>query len=96
MSGAIHPLPQYAFMAWCLVKSTGTTLLLPLSTRSRDSSVEQRWATSWTIGGSSPGWGWEYFSSPPRPDRLWGPPSLLSNGYGRGGGAFPGGKTVGA
>jgi hypothetical protein len=26
MSGAIHPLPQYAFMAWCLVKSTGTTL----------------------------------------------------------------------
>jgi hypothetical protein len=30
MSGAIHPLPQYAFMAWCLVKSTGTTLPLPL------------------------------------------------------------------
>jgi hypothetical protein len=29
MSGAIHPLPQYAFMAWCLVKSTGTTLPLP-------------------------------------------------------------------
>jgi hypothetical protein len=24
---------------------------------------------------------WEFFSSPPRPDRLWGPPSLLSNGY---------------
>jgi hypothetical protein len=23
MSGAIHPLPQYAFMAWCLIKSTG-------------------------------------------------------------------------
>jgi hypothetical protein len=21
------------------------------------------------------------FSSPPHPDRLWGPPSLLSNGY---------------
>jgi len=20
MSGAIHPLPQYVFMAWCLVK----------------------------------------------------------------------------
>jgi hypothetical protein len=30
MSGAIHPLPQYAFMVWCLVKSTGTTLPLPL------------------------------------------------------------------
>jgi hypothetical protein len=29
MSGAIPPLPQYAFMAWCLVKSTGTSLPLP-------------------------------------------------------------------
>jgi len=27
MSGVITPLPQYAFMAWCLVKKgTGTTL----------------------------------------------------------------------
>jgi hypothetical protein len=33
------------------------------------------------IGGSSPGRGWEFFSSSPRPDRLWGPPSFLSNGY---------------
>jgi hypothetical protein len=24
---------------------------------------------------------WKFFSSPPRPNRLWGPPSLLSNGY---------------
>jgi hypothetical protein len=23
----------------------------------------------------------EFFSSPPRPERLWGPPSLLANGY---------------
>jgi hypothetical protein len=30
MSGAIPPLPQYAFMAWCSIKNTGTTLLLPL------------------------------------------------------------------
>jgi len=29
MRGAILPLPQYVFMAWCLVKSTGTTLPLP-------------------------------------------------------------------
>jgi hypothetical protein len=29
--------------------------------------------------GSSPSRGWEFLSSPPRPDRLWGPPSLLSN-----------------
>jgi len=28
-----------------------------------------------------PGRGWEFFSSPPRPERLWGPPTLLSNGY---------------
>jgi hypothetical protein len=25
--------------------------------------------------------GWEFFSSPPRPELLWGPPSLLSNRY---------------
>jgi hypothetical protein len=49
--------------------------------RSRNSSVVYRWATGWMIGGSSPGSGWEFFSSPPRPDRLWGPPSLLPNGY---------------
>jgi len=35
------------------------------------------------IGGSSPGKGWEFYSSPRRPDSLWGPPSLLSSGYQR-------------
>jgi hypothetical protein len=29
MCGAISPLLQYAFMAWCSVKSTGTTLPSP-------------------------------------------------------------------
>jgi hypothetical protein len=33
------------------------------------------------------------FSSPRRPDRLWGPPSILSNGYR---GSFPGGKATGS
>jgi hypothetical protein len=33
------------------------------------------------IGGSKSGMGWKFFSSPPRPDRFWGPPSSLSNGY---------------
>jgi hypothetical protein len=28
-----------------------------------------------------PAGGWEFFFSPPRPERLWGPPSILSNGY---------------
>jgi len=48
--------------------------LIVLSIGSLDSSVVQHWATIWMIG-------WEFFSSPPRPDRLWGPPSILSNGY---------------
>jgi len=30
MSGAIPPLPQYAFMAWCLVKAQVQLYLLPL------------------------------------------------------------------
>jgi len=29
----------------------------------------------------SPGGGWEFFSSPPCSEWLWGPPSLLSDGY---------------
>jgi hypothetical protein len=48
---------------------------------SQDSSVVERWATGWMIEGWSPGRGWEFFSSPSRPDRLCRPPSLLSNGY---------------
>jgi hypothetical protein len=36
---------------------------------------------------------WEFFSSTPCPDRLWDPPSLLSNGYR--GDSFHGGKAAG-
>jgi len=32
-------------------------------------------------GGSSLGRGYEFFSSPSRPDRIWDLSSLLSNGY---------------
>jgi hypothetical protein len=42
------------------------------------------------VGGSSPGRGWGFFSSPPCPDRIWGVPSLLSNGYQ---GLFPWGQS---
>jgi hypothetical protein len=42
---------------------------------------------------SIPGGGWEFFFSPLRPERLWSPPSLLSNGYQ---GLFPWGKVSGA
>jgi hypothetical protein len=31
--------------------------------------------------GSIPGGGWKFFSKASRPERLWDPPSLLSNGY---------------
>jgi hypothetical protein len=44
------------------------------------------------IGGSSPGRGWEFFSSPPPPNRLWNSHSLLSNGYRE---FFPWGKAAG-
>jgi hypothetical protein len=46
--------------------------------RSRDSSVGIVTVYGLDDGGSNPGRSWEFFSSTPRPDRLW---SLLSNGY---------------
>jgi hypothetical protein len=54
--------------------------------------VIQRWTTGSMIEGSSPSRGWEVFSSLPRPERLWSPSSLLSNGYQ---GLFPWGQGVG-
>jgi hypothetical protein len=49
------------------------------------SSIEGRLATGWTVRRSNPGGG-EIFRT--CPDRPWGPPSLLYNGYR----VFPGGK----
>ena len=46
----------------------------------------QRLATGWTVRGLNLGGGGEIFR--PCPDRPWGPPSLLYNGYR----VFPGGK----
>jgi len=33
MNGAVYPLPQYAFMAWCSVKAQGQLYLFTLNTR---------------------------------------------------------------
>jgi len=33
MSRDIHPLPQYAFLAWCLVKAQGQLYLFPLGVK---------------------------------------------------------------
>jgi hypothetical protein len=65
------------------LQCTMTIYLLSMNyQQSRDSSVGI-WSTGWTIGvlGSIPAGGWEFFSSARRPERLWGPLSLLSNGY---------------
>jgi len=37
--------------------------------------------------------GWEFFSSPPRPEQLWDPPASYPMGTG---GSFPGAKAAGA
>jgi hypothetical protein len=50
------------------------------------------WAGRSVFLGTTAGGGWEFFSSPLRPERPWGPPSLLSNGYK---GFFPWGKAAG-
>jgi hypothetical protein len=42
------------------------------------------------LGGLSPGRSWEFFSSPSRPDQIWGPPSLLCTSC-----PFPAGKAAG-
>jgi hypothetical protein len=50
----------------------------------------KRLATGWTVRGSNPGGGGGIFRT--RPDRPWGPPSLLYNGYR----LLYGGKAAGA
>jgi hypothetical protein len=56
-------------------------VLLGKSQEATNENAEAGIAAGWMIGGSSPGRGLEFLPSSPCPDRLWGPPSLLSNGY---------------
>jgi len=57
----------------CLFYTKNTYLLV-----GRVAQSVQRLATGWTVRGSNPGGG-EIFRT--CPDRLWGSPSLLYNGY---------------
>jgi hypothetical protein len=62
---------------------------------SRDSAVSIAtgyWLDDREVGARVPV-GTRIFASPYRPDRLWGPPSLLSNAYNE---LFPGSKAAGA
>jgi hypothetical protein len=43
MSGAIHPLPQYAFMAWCLAKAQGQLYLSTFYTSREETIWEGEW-----------------------------------------------------
>jgi hypothetical protein len=62
---------------------------------SRDSSVGIAKGYGLEDWGSIRGLAKIVFSTPQRPDRLWGPHSLLSNGY-LNGGSFHGSKVAGA
>jgi hypothetical protein len=55
MSGAIPPLPQYAFMAWCSVKAQGQLYLsLSLSLSTHDVQYLRKRAAGAEVG-------WKYF-----------------------------------
>jgi hypothetical protein len=79
--------PLYCFVAWWLIMHMN---VLPLSQDSAVSIATGYGLDDRGVGVRVPVRS-RIFSSPLRPDRLCGPPTLLSNGY-----RFPGGKAAGA
>jgi hypothetical protein len=85
LSGGVHSSKCLAISCpQCYIRRTRTN-----SNVGRDSSVVIALATGWTVRGSNPGGG-EILRT--RPDRPWGPPSLLYNRYR----VIPGDKAAGA
>ena len=79
------PLPRRSRLHFSATRCSVYTTLNNVPVGTVAQSVKQL-ATVWTIRGSNPGGG-EIFRT--CPDRLWGPPSLLYNGYR----VFPGLKS---
>jgi hypothetical protein len=69
-----------------------TLIIIYLDRKSRNSAVGIATGYGLEVGVRVPV-GSRILTSPFRPDRLWGPPNLLYNGYR---GLFPGGKAAGA
>jgi hypothetical protein len=69
-----------------------TSKLLMQTPPKSGADVARLWAGRQGFNSQQGQW-WDFFLSPQRPERLWGPPSLLSNGHR---GSYPRGKATGA
>ena len=79
MGKALVPLKKHSFTYWAAIDAKlhflfYFSVFIGLRTRAGIVQSVQRLATGWTVRGSNPGGG-EIFRT--RPDRPWGPPSLL-------------------
>jgi hypothetical protein len=76
---------------YCIVELYGVSYIVTGNIPAMSLIAQSVWQLTmgWTVQGWNPGGG-EIFCT--HPDRPWGPPSLLYNGYR----VFPGGKAAGA
>jgi hypothetical protein len=88
----ISPLDWDVFLYFHNFRSCFPSLLFTTVTKTCVGIAQLVWRLGYVLDdqGLPPGRGWESFCPPSRPDRLWGPPSHLSNGYQ--GLSLPGGK----